>query len=95
MESIYTCPKCEHDLCCKIVYTDPPFEVYECFNCGWRSEIKQPIIRIPYKTTEMECLIESIPAACQKCPNHPLNGGSGFCNCTLGNLNSFMSIPFN
>lgn len=21
---------------------------------------------------------------CDKCPNHPKNGGSGICNCTLG-----------
>lgn len=21
---------------------------------------------------------------CRTCPNHPSNGGSGFCNCTLG-----------
>ena len=26
----------------------------------------------------------SIPDACQSCSNHPLNGGSGICNCTLG-----------
>ena len=26
----------------------------------------------------------TIPAPCQKCSNHPMNGGTGFCNCTLG-----------
>ena len=88
MELIYTCPECGHDLCYEIIYTG-----YECLNCGWRSGIKQPIIRIPYKTTKMECLIEP-PTACQKCPNHPLNGGSGFCNCTLGNSNSYMFTSF-
>ena len=25
-----------------------------------------------------------IPEACQNCPNHPSNGGTGICNCTLG-----------
>lgn len=25
-----------------------------------------------------------IPDVCANCPNHPSNGGSGFCNCTLG-----------
>lgn len=25
-----------------------------------------------------------IPDSCKACSNHPSNGGSGFCNCTLG-----------
>ena len=25
-----------------------------------------------------------IPGACKACSNHPSNGGSGICNCTLG-----------
>ena len=25
-----------------------------------------------------------IPDACKYCSNHPLNGGSGICHCTLG-----------
>ena len=25
-----------------------------------------------------------IPEACARCGNHPSNGGSGICNCTLG-----------
>ena len=27
-----------------------------------------------------------IPEACKSCSNHPSNGGSGICNCTLGNV---------
>ena len=27
-----------------------------------------------------------IPEACRSCSNHPSNGGSGICNCTLGML---------
>ena len=27
-----------------------------------------------------------IPDACRGCSNHPSNGGSGICHCTLGNL---------
>lgn len=27
---------------------------------------------------------EPIPDACKSCSNHPSNGGSGICNCTLG-----------
>lgn len=26
-----------------------------------------------------------IPKACRNCLNHPSNGGSGICNCILGN----------
>ena len=26
----------------------------------------------------------NIPDACRGCMNHPSNGGSGICNCTLG-----------
>lgn len=25
-----------------------------------------------------------IPTACRNCGNHPVNGGSGICHCTLG-----------
>ena len=25
-----------------------------------------------------------IPEPCRKCSNHPKNGGTGICNCTLG-----------
>ena len=28
--------------------------------------------------------ISTIPEPCKTCPNHPSNGGSGMCNCTLG-----------
>ena len=27
-----------------------------------------------------------IPESCRACSNHPSNGGSGFCNCTLGHF---------
>ncbi len=27
-----------------------------------------------------------IPDACKACPNHPSNGGSGICHCTLGSI---------
>ena len=28
--------------------------------------------------------ISGIPNSCRYCPNHPVNGGSGICQCTLG-----------
>lgn len=27
---------------------------------------------------------DNIPEACKNCSNHPSNGGSGLCHCTLG-----------
>lgn len=27
--------------------------------------------------------IHCVPIACRSCPNHPSNGGSGICNCSL------------
>ena len=30
--------------------------------------------------------LEQIPEACKNCSNHPINGGSGICSCTLGNM---------
>lgn len=29
-------------------------------------------------------LKDNIPEACRNCSNHPSNGGSGICHCTLG-----------
>ncbi len=29
-------------------------------------------------------LKDAIPEACRNCSNHPSNGGSGICHCTLG-----------
>ena len=28
--------------------------------------------------------LRQIPPACRHCPNHPINGGSGICNCIMG-----------
>ena len=36
----------------------------------------------PYVT--MEKALMEIPSACKSCSNHPSNGGSGICHCTLG-----------
>lgn len=29
-------------------------------------------------------ITQNISPYCVKCPNHPINGGNGICNCTLG-----------
>ena len=34
--------------------------------------------------TTLGAVNQVVPDACNKCPNHPSNGGSGNCNCMLG-----------
>ena len=47
-----------------------------------KPETKEQLsITTPYKWV----LNPDIPSACQGCPNHPSNGGSGICHCILGN----------
>lgn len=29
-------------------------------------------------------MFDTIPTSCKNCSNHPMNGGSGICNCILG-----------
>lgn len=36
----------------------------------------------PYKDFK----VIEVPTACTSCPNHPSNGGSGNCNCALGDI---------
>lgn len=31
--------------------------------------------------------MNTIPDVCKRCSNHPTNGGTGICNCTLPDLN--------
>ena len=45
-----TCPKCGHQLTGFCYDTYPPQYGKECFNCGWKSEVKQEKIEYqPYK----------------------------------------------
>ena len=56
----------------------------EFYNCHYRHELKG------YKENEIylkeDKIIDTtfIPESCRGCSNHPSNGGSGICNCTLG-----------
>ena len=55
---------------------------------------EKDVIRIPYPTKEDHSkdvttvnpvvTTQWIPDACKNCSNHPSNGSSGMCNCTLG-----------
>ena len=54
---------------------------YTCKKCGARKIT-------PYESQPLPILYSSIkdnniPNCCKLCSNHPSNGGSGFCNCTL------------
>ena len=56
-----------------------------CFNCvqklnKWINKNDDFVKHAP--APNIETL--DIPDACKSCSNHPSNGGSGICNCTLG-----------
>lgn len=85
---IYTCPNCGGDLREVVLASYPPqYKVY-CPKCNWENieEKRDEIVRVPYlqkpNLTINTDLI--IPLACKECSNHPSNGGSGICHCTLG-----------
>lgn len=97
MQIIYTCPKCGHDLQELMLPSNPPQYEKHCPNCGWSHIEKQQndVVRTPYSekrdnvnylggTWVVTTDYTYIPPACKACPNHPNNGGSGICNCTLG-----------
>lgn len=44
----------------------------------------QQVIDWKYKEPEFYTTSDNIPEACRNCNNHPSNGGSGVCHCTLG-----------
>lgn len=48
--------------------------------------IRQAVVEYhPYRTAAPQVVWTNyIPEACRSCSNHPANGGSGNCNCTLG-----------
>ncbi len=47
--------------------------------------IRQAVVEYPYRTAGPQVVWTNyIPEACRSCSNHPANGGSGNCNCTLG-----------
>lgn len=77
---IYTCPECGGDLDEIVLTSNPPIYKKRCPMCGWEESKMGEVIRIPYQQSQNLF----IPPACRNCSNHPSNGGSGICNCTLG-----------
>ena len=50
---------------------------------------KQTITYIPNMNFDYKSFI---PEPCKSCPNHPFNGGSGICNCMLGDTTTYSTI---
>ena len=48
-----------------------------CRNTGCVNPKYQQIIHFTYCNSTLD-------SPCRTCGNHPMNGGNGFCNCTLG-----------
>lgn len=95
---IETCPKCGADLINVVIATDPPIPTKLCEKCGWSwtANREADVVRVPFippeerrvgdifwpdKNYAKEC--DDIPDCCVGCSNHPKNGGSGMCMCTL------------
>lgn len=56
---------------------------YDKLNKALEKLLKEP--NPPYDSYWTTLNVNSyIPEPCKACPNHPSNGGSGICNCTLG-----------
>ena len=58
---------------------------WQCPKCG---RINAPwVSQCPCSEKEIKVTkywYTNIPSACRNCSNHPSNGGSGICHCTLG-----------
>lgn len=99
---IETCPVCGHDLTDLVLTTYPPIPQKQCFSCGWSwTGKREEVVRVPFGGNSFapdttNCLNNNIndiahmgnfkQSACVDCINNPKNGGSGNCNCTLGQL---------
>ena len=92
---VETCPKCGADIEDLVIATYPPIPVKRCTKCDWRWEgEREDVVRVPFKEPdkneyilnvpyEFEYNYNWIPECCRNCSNHPSNGGSGVCCCTL------------
>ena len=79
---VYICPECGGDLQEVVLASNPPQIKKYCSKCGWSYIENEEIYRVPYQVSDNSSLL--IPEACRHCSNHPSNGGSGICHCTLG-----------
>lgn len=72
---LYNCPDCTH--------TEDTCENCTRYQMHHKTNLDEynPYPWWPYHET---LTFTNVPPACQNCPNHPSNGGSGICFCTLG-----------
>ena len=59
-------------------FTEAGKELEEYF----KRELKPPSVITTDKS--LDVTLSDIPEPCKRCPNHPSNGGSGICLCTIG-----------
>ena len=52
------------------------------------SRINAELDRLSPVVKQLPYDMSSIPRPCRTCSNHPINGGSGMCNCILGGMNN-------
>ena len=87
MRIIETCPVCGSDLYDEVIDVYPPIQRKICSKCGWSlAGRNEEVVRIPFKpqnSSWCEATYDPVPPCCRHCSNHPCNGGSGICNCTL------------
>lgn len=103
MKVVYTCPECGADLEEVVLTSYPPQRRVYCPKCKWSHTERQPedqdVVRIPYTVEKSNPIPSSsdkftygsllyVPPACRDCSNHPSNGGSGVCHCTLGSVHT-------
>lgn len=93
---VETCPRCGADLVSFLLTCDPPIPQKECHCCGWRwTGEPEEVVRIPFggnsyymetnrRNPVQRCRFGYDSSPCRTCSNNPANGGSGNCNCTLG-----------
>lgn len=72
----YNCPDCERTDSC----TGCPRVVQK----RAVTTVTTPLGRETWKIFRENNDLTAVPAACRACSNHPVNGGSGVCHCTLG-----------
>lgn len=80
---LYNCPDCTH--------TED-----NCKNCSryqmyHRTNLDECNLWWSYQNFDTLTFTD-IPPACQKCPNHPSNGGNGNCNCMLSGCDFTYSV---
>lgn len=79
-----TCKSCKYQHMCSITKGDdwfcadwkPLLNIVED-NKSWIDELMRRPVKLDFEMMP--------PKPCRTCPNHPNNGGSGMCNCILGN----------